>query len=284
MSPPLWVLLETLFGAVVYLYRCKIFRAAEFFFAPPPLETEELPKSDSLAIFFSPFVGAGSIIGPLIISAITSNDRPPPTAMLTGIVLGLCFGYRKTIRQLAPNQPWRVLTETLAARAGMNGVTVRMARSKSLRVRASHRGVVTLPSALLRDAAPDELAFHIGRALWEIQSALSKSSAYRFAFWLLYRMTAILLLGAGLVLNAPEEADRFALNLTGDLSAALQAIEAETAKCGADMADMSERLRVRQVGQARAESLSAWWAARQNAPAAAIATTPGAAVQSVGRI
>jgi hypothetical protein len=319
MPPLLWTILEILFGYWVFHNRRKIQRGINYLISPPPAQTEELPDTDENYIFMGAPVGA--ILG-LVVSAMflvahaLFFGRPTDSfssavyfcGILGGALLLGYLSYRNHVYPLAPNQSWRVLTEKLAARAGINGVRVRAIRNKSRRIRVSSKGVVTLPSALLRNATPDELAFHIGRALWEIQSGHAqkewarKRNAALFAivtlallYFLaslnpaLYGIVAVVALGIFRIFfiwirtqEAIFGADQFALGLTGDLSAALRIIEAEGERRVSPTADIRQGLRARQNGYERARRLSEWWALQQRQAVSPVAqATPQ--VQQLGK-
>ena len=288
MPPLLWTILEILFGYWVFRNRQKIQRGIAHLIFPPPLETATLPDSDQNPDAIG-FVVIGAILGFLagVGVSFVSQSTYFGSGTICGLLTGGILAYRRDFHRLAPNQPWRVLTETLATRAGIQNVAVRMKRSKSRQIRVSHRGVVTLPSALLRNSTPDELAFHVGRALWEIHSGYGKQRAIRlrniaiasaatlpllyfFAQTPLSLITTLPIYITFLALYLPgdkaaclPEKDRFALGLTGDLSTALRVIEAEEERRASSQADIRYGLRARQNGYERARRLSEWWATQK---------------------
>ena len=187
----LWTILEILFGYWVFRNRRKIHRGINYLISPPPAQTEELPDTDENYIFMGAPVGAilGLVVSATFLVAHALFFGRPTDSFSSAVYFCGIFGgalllgylsYRNHVYPLAPNQSWRVLTEKLAARAGISDIKVRAIRNKSLRIRVSPKGVVTLPSALLRNSTPDELAFHIGRALWEISSGMQRTRPTRF--------------------------------------------------------------------------------------------------------
>ena len=309
MPPLLWTILEILFGLWVFRNRQKIQRSIAHLILPPPLETATLPDCDQNPDTAG-FLVIGAIVGSLVgvgLSFVFPSSYIS-AGSLCGIFLGTFIAYRRDFYRLAPNQPWRVLTESLAARAGIQNVAVCMARSKSRQIRVSPKGVVTLPSALLRNSTPDELTFHIGRALWEIQSGYVRKE-YGYLVRCLLGIALLLipltfpwqtattpvalvlvLVSASTIYQAlatgrrekiRPDADRFALGLTGDLSTAVRVIEAEEERRAASNADIRYGLRARQNGYERAKRLSEWWATQKgNVSPAAQAT---AQVQRLGK-
>jgi hypothetical protein len=229
-----------------------------------------------------------------------------------GLIGGVVQHLIERKRTLAPGQVWRAHVETLATQAGVTLKGVQMVNSKVHYALGRPDGTVELSTALLRDAAPDERAFLIGRALWDIHSGYTKKreseklrnaalillgtlgglsllvfiTATPVMVFLMIAALCIYLLALIYIrarLDATwNDANRFALSLTGDLPAAQRALEAAMQQRLARLSHNDpQRQRVLTEETERLKNLSAWWTARQTRPS--FGANASAPLQKLGR-
>jgi hypothetical protein len=228
-----------------------------------------------------------------------------------GLIGGVVQHLIECKRTLAPGQVWRAHVETLAAQAGVTLKGVQMVNSKVHYALGRPDGTVELSTALLRDAPPDERAFLIGRALWDIHSGYTRRESEKLqkATWLLLGTLgglALLVFTMAPPVIVPllffavcgtliaqiyirarldatwNDANRFALSLTGDLPAAQRALEAAMQQRLARLPHNDpQRQRILTEEMQRILNLSAWWTARQTRPS--FGANASAPLQKLGR-
>jgi hypothetical protein len=201
----LW-LLETLVGALLLLW---VFRNLSMLLdrlEKKPLTTTQLPASDQPEVKYGAQLGGVLFVLCLIGAAMFDKTLSALHALILFIGLPLLGGViqhcRERVQPLAEGHPWRVLAESLAHRAGVGPVQVRLVLSTSPYplVRGN---IIELPTRAVRHFSEAELRFLVGLALWALQNGHSQHDA-NGAF--------------------SDEADRFALALTGDPGAAQSAL------------------------------------------------------------
>jgi Zn-dependent protease with chaperone function len=236
-------LLETLLGTGLLLWVFQKLPALLDRLEVKPLTSTRLPANDTPEVMQGALIGVIVFILWLIGAAIYNWPISVPVVLFAlglfptlGGVIQQQFG---ASRALAEGHPWRVLVESLAQQAGLGPVRVRLVTSSLLHCTACEN-TIEITTRTVRVFAEAELRFLVGLALWELKTGKWQPDV-------------------GDAFN--EDADRFALSLSGDLSAARSALL--NLHQQQDLANYAPLEHTEQ----RIERLESWWQQRQNPPA-----------------